>query len=85
MLTSTRPCTDISQLPKLFVLISPRGVPACCSSSLLALNRAETKMSTAKKAAHYTAREPPHPCARDSGHFQLRPSDDQRGVTTFDL
>jgi hypothetical protein len=31
-------CTDISQLPKVFVLISPRGVLDCCSSSLLALH-----------------------------------------------
>jgi len=44
------------------VLISPHAVPACCSSSLLALHRAETKMilSTAIKLRN-TARESPHP------------------------
>jgi hypothetical protein len=78
MVTSTRPCTDINQLPKVFVLISPRAVPACCSSSLLAVDRAETKMilSAAIKlritprASHHTRD------ARDSGHFHLRPWDD---------
>jgi len=60
------------------VLISPRGVPACCSSSLLALHRAETKMilliATKLRITPRTDRHTRD--ARDSGRFHLRPWDD---------
>jgi hypothetical protein len=60
------------------VLISPRGVPACGSGSLLALHRAETKMilliATKLRITPRTDRHTRD--ARDSGRFHLRPWDD---------
>ena len=60
------------------MLISPRGVPACCSSSLLALHRAETKMilliATKLRITPRTDRHTRD--ARDSGRFHLRLWDD---------